>query len=125
MIGFELDLAAKELHYVAAGITQFYVNGEKHLAPSMFIGILPDEEFGSGTLPLSEGDVLFFLTDGFTDLLTVREGVDWSLPVGRNYERGLAQLEELASLGQLRDDATALCIRINCWQQDHKNKLKE
>ena len=120
MIGFELDLTAKELHYVAAGITQFYVNGEKHLAPSMFIGILPDEEFSSGTLPLSEGDILFFLTDGFIDLLTVREGVDWSLPIGKDYEKGLAQLEELASLGQLRDDATALCIRINSWQQDNK-----
>lgn len=113
LFGFELDLAAGELQYVAAGITQFYFNGEKILTPSMFVGILPTEDFCVGRMPVSPSDNLFFLTDGFTDLLASVEGNDLVLPKTKDFDKGVALLEEIAVSGLLRDDATAICIRIN------------
>lgn len=113
MLGFELDLATKTLHYVAAGITQFYFNGEKILTPSLFVGILPTDEFCAGMLPVADGDCLLFLTDGFTDRLNKQGGISWELPPGGDFDDSLAVLEELAARGQLRDDSTAICIQIN------------
>ena len=112
MIGFELDLVAKELRYVSAGITQFYVNGKKILTPGMFVGLWNDAEFGAGSISVSEGDTLYFLTDGFTDLLSRPENSGFWPYQNENFDNRIVALEGLATSGQMRDDASGICIKI-------------
>ena len=101
ILAFELDLPRCELRYVGAGITQFYLNGVKIETPGMFVGLWDDAEFSSASLPVAEGDTLFFLTDGFTDALAkTDEAFD------------TAMLERLGESGELVDDATGVCLRI-------------
>ena len=113
MIGFELDFSAMELRYVGAGITQFYINGRKILTPGMFVGMIENAEFGTGVIPISEGDCVHFLTDGFTDRISQPENASFWSPNGKDFDADVATLEQLAEKGALRDDATALCFKIN------------
>ena len=112
MLGFELDLAARELRYVSAGITQFYVNDKKILTPGMFVGLWNDAEFGAGSIPVSEGDTFYFLTDGFTDLLARPENSGFWPSQNGNFDNRIVALEGLAGSGQMRDDASGVCIKI-------------
>jgi len=112
MLGFELDLPNRELRYVGAGITQFYHNGQKIATPGMFVGVWPQAEFLQGVLSINRGDTLYFLTDGFTDVLTQPEQAEAWTSGGMSFEAALAGLAELADEGTLRDDATAICLKI-------------
>jgi PAS domain S-box-containing protein len=112
MLGFELDLLNKEMRYVSAGITQFYVNGQKITIPGMFVGMWNDAEFNSGVLPVSVNDNIILLTDGFTDALAQPEKEGFWSPDGSNFEADVSSLEHLAGSGSLRDDATGICIRV-------------
>ena len=113
MIGFEIDLFNWELRYITAGITHFYANGREIVTPGMFVGIKKDAEFGAGMISISEGDCFHFLTDGFTDILEQPEYKNFWTPDGRDFYADVAALEHLAETGELRDDATGLCFRIN------------
>ncbi len=113
MLGFELDLSAKELRYVGAGITQFYANDKKIETPGMFVGMWRDVDFTMNVLPIETGDSFFFLTDGFTDVM-VRADNDRLWPIGgADFDASLTALQRLADEGALRDDATAICLHIN------------
>ena len=110
-VAFELDLQMRELRYVGAGITRFWVQTAKMAgkiqAPGLYLGIDPKQEYIMQTLPISAGDQICFATDGL-DKAVAETG-----PVAiDNCEQvcGFSQL----FLGQLalRDDATLLCIRI-------------
>ena len=112
MLGFELDLSLRELRYVGAGITQFYVNGRKRETPGMLVGLWKDAEFTAGKITVSEADTFHFLTDGLTDALAQPENADfWSLE-GKNFDADVAALERLAGSCKLRDDATGICLKV-------------
>ena len=112
MLGFELDLLAKELRYVGAGITQFFANEKVIDTPGMFIGMWRDADFTMNVLPIADGDRFFFLTDGFTDVMK-RVGNFAPSPRCLDFAASVAALEQLAAEGELRDDATAICLQIN------------
>ena len=112
LLGFELDLLRRELRYVGAGITKFYINGREIMTSGMFIGMFENVEFGSGVIPVEAGDCLYFLTDGFTDLLAQPDNANFWSPDGKDFEADVAALERLAESGMLRDDATGLCFKI-------------
>ncbi len=112
LLGFELDLSRRELRYVGAGITQFYVNGEKIEIPGMFIGMWENAEFTAGVIPIKPGDSILFLTDGFTDALVQPENATFSAALGKDFDADVAALEKLAEGARLRDDATGVCLKL-------------
>lgn len=83
----------------------------------MFVGMQNEAEFNAGTIPISEGDTLYFLTDGFTDRLNQQENANFWSPDGKDFEADVAALEQLASKGDLHDDATGICLKIEAsWE---------
>ena len=112
ILGFEFDFQKWELRYIGAGITQFFCNGKKIETPGMFVGMFGSAEFGAGVLPIAEDDCIYFLTDGFTDKLSQSSLAFWS-PDGKDFEADVAALEKVVEDGDLHDDATGLCFRIN------------
>ena len=112
LLGFELDLSRRELRYVGAGITSFYVNGRKIDTPGMFVGMFEDAEFETGVFPVAAGDCFHFLTDGFTDALAQPENAAFWSQDGCDFDADVAALEKLAVGGRLRDDATGICLKI-------------
>ena len=110
IIGFELDLSRQELRYVGAGITQFLVNGLKIEPPGMFVGLWDDAEFEQGVLTVSTGDSFCFLTDGFTDCLAARQPNQAA--ICSEFEAMVETLENLMKSGDLRDDATGICLQL-------------
>lgn len=112
MLGFELDFPGREMRYVGAGITQFQFNGEKITVPGMFVGLWDDAEFHAGSAPIGTGDTFHFLTDGFTDVLSQPEHVDFWSSAGRGFDSDVAALERVAWSRILRDDATGVCLKI-------------
>ena len=61
---------------------------------------------------MSEGDTLYFLTDGFTDLLSRPENSGFWPSQNENFDNRIVALEGLAASGQMRDDASGICIKI-------------
>jgi len=112
MLGFELDLPAKELRYVAAGITQFHVNGRKVKTPGTFVGMWKNAEYKENIIPIAEGDTFCFLTDGFTEELEKPENASYWVADGKDVDAHVKSLEKLAESGRLRDDATGICMKI-------------
>ena len=112
MFGFELDLAARELRYVSAGITQFYYNGEKISTPGMFVGLWNAVDFDEFTLPIATGDTFCFLTDGFTDLLAQTESLGVPRFDENDFDAHVEALRRLVEDRTLRDDATGICLKI-------------
>jgi PAS domain S-box-containing protein len=113
MFGFEMDLSARELRYVAAGITQFFSNGNKVLTPGMFVGLWNNADFDEFVLPISEGDTFYFLTDGFTDVLAQLENAGIFALDGKDIDAHVTALKKLAEGENLRDDATGICLKID------------
>ncbi len=111
IIGFELDLSCRELRYVGAGITQFFVNGKKVQVPGMFAGLWEDAEFHSGVMPMAVGDIICFLTDGFTDVLAQTENAVFESEGSKDFDATVAALKQMAESG-LRDDASGVCLQI-------------
>ena len=110
IIGFELDLLRWELRYVGAGITQFLANGRKIETPGMFVGLWDDAEFLQGSLSVTAGDSFCFLTDGFTDCLAA--GQPNQAAICSEFEAMVETLENLMKSGDLRDDATGICLQL-------------
>jgi len=106
-MAFELDFAAGELRYSSAGITDFLFNGLRIPAPGLMLGINATESYTTRRLPLRQGDSVCFMTDGISDLLT-QNGL-WeqfaAVNVCESYHAGKFG-------GVVRDDATAVCIRV-------------
>ena len=112
ILGFEFDFTDMEVRYVGAGITQFYFNGKQIESLGMLVGIIDNAKFESGAISISEGDCIYFLTDGFTDRLTEPENINFWSPNGKDFDADVAALELLAEKGNLRDDATGICFKI-------------
>ena len=112
-MAFEIDLAARELRYAGAGITEFMLNGRWILVAGSFLGINMEEEYGVGTLPLQAGDLCLFMTDGMSDILkSIAGGKDSVLPVEQGLEACMQVLNEMAQGSILRDDATVVGLQI-------------
>jgi PAS domain S-box-containing protein len=108
---FELDLQARQLRWVCAGIPSFWANTHKVSGqvsrPGMYLGIDTDELFETHTMPLEIGDCLYFVSDGIDDRL--REC--GPLPL-QKFSAMIEHFDDLAEAGRYRDDATALCFCI-------------
>ena len=112
MLGFELDLSARELRYVGAGITQFYANGREVSTSGMFIGILENPEFSEHVLAVAPDDCFCFLSDGFTDCIGSEENFCLHPAELQNIDNTMSVLKQLDSSCVLRDDATAVCLYV-------------
>lgn len=111
-IAFEVDLETRELRWVAAGLSKFWIHSKIDPAQSgrvsSSLGIHPDELFETHTLPLSIGDSFYYCTDGLSTMLETQI----ALPL-KQYSDMVDLLRALAISGDCRDDATAVCIRIS------------
>ena len=109
---FELDLQARQLRWVCAGIPSFWANTHEVSGqvsrPGMYLGIDADELFETHTLPLEIGDCLYFVSDGIDDRLKECG----PLPL-QKFTAMIEHFDDLAEMGRYRDDATALCFCIN------------
>ena len=120
-LGFELDLETRELRWVSAGLPDFWLASRLVTrmiqSPGLFLGIRDSETFDTHSLPLSEGDCIYFLTDGLSDLLQQRK----DLPLAQ-FPAMLELLEQLSESTERRDDATAICIRVRSLPQSQSRQ---
>ena len=110
-IAFELDLQMREIRYVGAGITRFWiqtgkVNG-KILTPGLYLGIDPEQVYLMQSLPISAGDQICFATDGLEKAVAGTAAGTFA-----TCDQVCGFSEVLAKLSNLFDDATLLCIRV-------------
>ena len=107
----EVDLDARVLRYATAGINQFWHSRggkvERIAAPSLFLAVTENPDLCAGEIQLQAGDLFYFPTDGLTDLMRQDETDCFA-----DFEQGVRWLEQLAVSPLRRDDATAICIRI-------------
>ena len=82
------------------------------MTPGMNVGMLKDAEFATGVMSVSVGDTFCFLTDGFTDWMNKKENAGFFSLDGKDFDAHVAALEQLASEGSLRDDATGMCLKV-------------
>ena len=111
-IGFEIDLELRQLRWVCAGIPNLWMATKTQqgpvACPGMCLGINESETFETHTLTIEVGDCFYFLTDGLSYLLEQRI----QLPLDR-YVEMVGLLRTLSESETRRDDATAVCIRVN------------
>ena len=111
-IGFEIDLELRQLRWVCAGIPNLWMATKTQqgpvACPGMCLGINESETFETHTLTIEVGDCFYFLTDGLSYLLDPRI----QLPIDR-YVEMVGLLRTLSESETRRDDATAVCIRVN------------
>jgi len=114
---FELDLEARQLRWACAGITEIWVSTEKMKGaiakPGLFLGILEDEYFEMHTLPIAVGDSIYFMTDGLADIIERFP----ELPL-ESFHDMVAFLQNLSHADECRDDATALCLHVQAFQNE-------
>ena len=107
----EVDLDARRLRYATAGVNQFWQarqgNVARIAAPSLFLSVTEIPDLCTGEVELQPGDMYYFPTDGLTDLMSQEETGCFA-----DFDAGVAWLERLAVSPLRRDDATAICIRI-------------
>ena len=110
-IAFEIDLQMRELRYVSAGITRFWVQTAsvtgKIMTPGLYLGIDPEQEYLLQTLSIGTGDQICFATDGLEKAVAGSEG---GLVATCDQVCGFSDF--LSKQSELRDDATLLCIRV-------------
>jgi len=113
---FEIDLETRQLRWTCAGIPQIWIATKKQQGllerPGMFLGIDEDETFDTHSMPITADDSFYFMSDGFSDRLGRRD----DLPLGL-YPDMVGLLRALSEGGELRDDATAICIKVRSLPQ--------
>lgn len=112
VICFELDLSARKMVCVSGGINHFLIlrrnRLEKVKVSGVFVGMLENETFDQHEVHYSPGDAFFFLSDGLLDLLpeSMFQGC-------LEFLEAIERLTALTRNAANRDDATALCIRLD------------
>ncbi len=110
---FRLDFRRKELDYIAAGITEFFADSVsakgRIKTPGSFLGVSEQSEFEILTIPIQEGDIFCFYSDGLADKLD--EGSNF--PLNAAFDEMVQMVQNLATTDIRRDDCTAMCIKIN------------
>ena len=116
VIAFEVDLQLRELRFVGGGITRFWadmkaVKGMVQI-PGLFLGINTEQYYLLQTLPLAEGDRLYFATDGIETASLAKFGSSIS---------SCAEFSELISTISddlaVKDDIAAVCIHVRKFPQ--------
>ena len=110
-IAFELDLQMRELRYVGAGITRFWLDmppaGSVVQIPGLYLGIDEHHVYGMQTLPVSAGGQVCFATDGLETAALAKEGC------GINSCGACCELaSELSEAATIKDDIALVCIRV-------------
>jgi serine phosphatase RsbU (regulator of sigma subunit) len=109
---FELDFKQKQLRYISAGITEFFADSlsikGRVKTPGSFLGASMHPEFEVFYMGVQDGDVICFYSDGIADKLT--GGTE--LPINVEFDDFLQSVRNIAVNGALRDDATAMCIKV-------------
>lgn len=109
---FELDFKRHKLCYVAAGITEFFVEStamQGHIkTPGLFLGVSKTPDFDECSIAVQEGDRLCFYSDGIADHLTAKSG----FPLGGDFTELVEYVRNITADGEKRDDVTAMCIEI-------------
>lgn len=109
---FQLDFKRRELSYIAAGITEFFISSAlvkgRLKTFGSFLGLSDQPEFEVLTMPIAAGDIICFYSDGIADQF-VEAG---SLPVNAAFDEVVEGVRNAAGIGVLRDDCTAMCIKI-------------
>lgn len=115
-IAFEIDLQVRELRYVGAGITRFWlrmaVKKGMIQVPGLHLGMDQAQIYPMHTLPLTVGDHLCFATDGVESLLA-----DRPLCQGCDGKQISAILLALPADTEKTHDTTAICIKIKALPQ--------
>jgi anti-sigma regulatory factor (Ser/Thr protein kinase) len=110
-MAFEFDLEIRELRWVSAGLTKFWLAsagdaGAVHRLGSS-LGANQDQRFETHRLPLSIGDSFYLCTDELMAILTERQ----DLPLDQ-YPQMIDLLQSAAQSGEHCSDLTAVCIHI-------------
>ena len=112
LVLFHFDFPQKTLTCAFCGINKilaFHGGKEGWLkAKGSIIGAFDEPQFDLVKVPIRAGDCFYFLTDGFSDKLTddvVENLADFSATVAR--------LADLARSPEIRDDCSAVCIKLN------------
>ena len=108
-LAFDLDLDNRQLNYCGAGITEFRFNGTRIEVPGIFLGVMASPDFDEVRMPIAPDDVICFMTDGLTDMLA-EKNLDPSCY--NSCESIIEASHALIDAGLIRDDATALCLKI-------------
>ena len=115
-IAFELDLQVRELRYVGAGITRFWVRmaAKKGMlqVPGRHLGVDQTTVYPVNSLPLAVDDHLCFATDGVEALLA-----DRPICQACDGQQIAAMLLALPADIEKTHDTTAVCIRIKSLPQ--------
>lgn len=109
---FVIDFPNRELNYIAAGITEFYIQSaarkERIKTPGSFLGIYGQPEHNLLNFSLQSGDLLCFYTDGIADRIAGQTVP----PDFSDFHEFVQTVRTFAAKGARRDDASALCIKI-------------
>ncbi len=110
-IAFELDLQMRELRFVGAGITRFWLDmppaGGVVQIPGLYLGIDEHHVYGMQTLPVSAGGQVCFATDGLETAALAKEGC------GIDSCGACCKLaSELSEAATIKDDIALVCIRV-------------
>jgi HAMP domain-containing protein len=109
---FQLYFRQKRLDSIAAGITEFFAATSsaqgRIKTPGLFLGLSEQPGFETVAIPLQEGDIICFYSDGIADQLANSD----TLPVKAPFAEIVQAFENSASGGVRRDDCTAMCIEI-------------
>ena len=111
-VGFEIDLQTRQLSWCCAGMPLVWLetNDKQGLlsCPGLYLGINTQETYELHMAEMAVGDACCFMTDGFSRLL-----INESEPLPQHHDQVLQLLQRLATDPNCRDDATAVCIRVN------------
>ena len=111
-VGFELDLQLRQLRWCCAGMPHIWLATQDRqgivTCPGMYLGICQAETFEMHTTPISAGDSVCFMTDGLSEISGLQAEMQ---NVG--YADMVSLLKKISVSGECRDDATAVCIRVN------------
>ncbi|WP_102274965.1 SpoIIE family protein phosphatase [Cytobacillus massiliigabonensis] len=108
---FRIDLGNGILTYACAGINKFIKcqsDGELKVVkqPGPYLGILNEPAFDEITEEIGMGELLFFMTDGFMDIIEMNNTFH------ANDLKGNMNMLSGVSISELKDDASAIGILI-------------
>ena len=108
---FTIDCRQKQLQVVIAGINHFLLANSQNAgwvtAHGGYIGIAPDMEFGTLTVPFQAGDSVYFMTDGIYENLMLK-----ATPPVEDFDETMRRLRDMAESPDCRDDRTAIGISV-------------
>ncbi len=110
-ICFSMDFEKHNIEISSAGINNvlYLSDGKAKLIkiPGLFLGLVDNERYDQHHFPLQSGDCWFFISDGFSDILS-----EEYLAQMTSFEQTLEILNRLIAEKKVEDDATALALYL-------------